>query len=463
MSMMNRLCVCMALTVFLGCDKEPLEAVQQGGGTLQRQVQERKRAEEKAERERRESERADRERREKEEAARKEEERIKKQREQALKIISHEVAADKEIVSRYQCEVLAIAENKAAFLKRWNGIEAPANEVVTNSVTIHAGKTKTKTVVKKVELSENQKAIWELRAMFEDDATCSLYDGYTERSAKKLVAELDREWKRAQDDYNNVTKRLQGIDAEEMRERQALTAKFQSERNTRIFKGGRRIAELKKDRGKLMKKIGDHESGRCRIRQMANPKSGSSCRCEISDWRSDLKKIDDEINDLQSMKNAEQSTAVGLNESSRLDDVSKEASRKRAEVNQEYTHQSAVLMGIADKYEKLLIQDLLDFMATKREHLLKQIDEIVARNELKIKYMDGRSELSPAMATAFIDADNRKTMSGLHLIDVDQKKEYVENQRLINTIKALEVESENISKNASRNTERRLRRKKRYD
>jgi len=452
-----------AVIIFLsGCgnDKQQPQAEQpKVDPVLQLQIQERIRAEEKAERERR----------EKEEAAQKEEERIRKRREQALKIISHEVAADKEIVKRHQAEVVAIEENKSAFLKRLNDIQAPNSQAVTNTVTVHAGVAKKKTVVKKIELSENQKSVWKLRTMFEDEATRAMYDGYTDRSAKKIVDELDKEWNTAQDDYLNVTKALQKIDAEEARSRQALTAEFQAERNARINKSGRRVAALKKQRAEVMKKIKDHESGKCLMRQMAGPRAlrggdceRATCKCEIIEWQDTVLAINDEINDIQSQKNAERSTAVGLNESSRLDEVSNEASRKRAEINQEYTHQSAVLKGIADKYEKLLVQDLLDFMATRRDHLLQQIDEIVARNELKIKYMDGRSELSPEMATSFIDSDNQKTMSGLNLINKEQEKERLEkeNERLINTIKALNTATININETSEYRSERRSRRKK---
>jgi len=431
------------------------------------------RAEERMENERRENERRENERREKEETARKEEERLKKRREQALKIISHEVAADKEIVRQYQNEVLAIEENKSAFLKRLNGIEAPDSEIVTNTVTIHAGVEKTKTVVKKVELSENQKSIWKLRAMFADDATCSMYDANTDRSAKKILDELDKEWNAAEGDYISVTKALQRIDAEEEQSRKALTTKFQTERNIRVNKGARRITALKKQREEVLKKIRDHESGKCLMRQMNGPRERYSagfgtagratCGCAIHEWQSTLRSINDEINDIQSQKNAEQSTGVGLEESSQLDAISNESARKRDKIIQEYTHQSAVLKGIADKYEKLLVQDLLDCMVARRGNLLLQIDEIVARNELKIKYIDGRSELSPDMATSFIDSDNQKTMAGLNLINSEKENERreKENERLINTIKALNTTTININDTSDSKPERKTRRKRR--
>lgn len=428
-----------------------------------------RRENERRENERRENERRENERREKEKAALKEEGRLKKRREQALKIISHEVAADKELVRQYQNEVFAIEENKSAFLRRLNGIEAPDSEIVTNTVTIHAGVEKTKTVVTKVELSENQKSIWKLRTMFADDATCSMYDANTDRSAKKILHELDKEWNTAQDDYLNVTKELQKIDAEEARERQSLKTEFQSERNARISKGSRRIAALKKQREEVLKKIQDHESGRCLMRQMKGPRvthgiyhgEGGACKCRTEQWRNTLWSINNEINYIQSKTTAEQSTAVGLEESAKLDAISSEASRKRAEINQEYTHQSAVLKGIIDKYEKLLVQDLLDCMVARRENLLQQIDEIVARNELKIKYIDGRSELSPDMATTFINADNQKTVVGLHLLDAKSELQERENRRLINTIKALNDTPINITETSGEKSERKATRKKR--
>lgn len=443
-------------SVLAGCDSGPSEQER----AMQYEMQERKR-----EREEHEA----KEKQAKDEAERKEAARIQKRREQALKIISHELAADKEIVKQYQNEVLAIEENKADFIKRLNDIQAPDSETVTNTVTIHAGVEKKKTVVKKVELSENQKSVWKLRVMFEDGVTRSLYDRYTDRSAKKIVDELDREWNIAEGDYLNVTKALMKIDAEEAKARQALTAEFQSERDARISKSGRRINALKKQREEVLKKIRRHESGKCLMSQLAGPRSHgafggnerATCKCEIHAWKDSLQSINDEINNIQSKKNAEQSTSVGLRESSRLDEVSNEASRKRAEINQEYTHQSAVLKGIADKYEKLLVQDLLDFMATRREYLIRQIDEIVARNELKIKYIDGRSELSPEMATSFIDSDNQKTMSGLHLVNKEEEEKRLEkeNERLINTIKALNTDTLNL--NVNETSERSPRRRRR--
>jgi len=464
MTLMGVILVCLT-----GCDNDKHSArvlERTTSSAERRQI----RAEERMENERRENERRENERREKEKAALKEEGRLKKRREQALKIISHEVAADKELVRQYQNEVFAIEENKSAFLKRLNGIEAPDSEIVTNTVTIHAGVEKTKTVVTKVELSENQKSIWKLRTMFADDATCSMYDANTDRSAKKILHELDKEWNTAQDDYLNVTKELQKIDAEEARERQSLKTEFQSERNARISKGTRRIAALKKQREEVLKKIQDHESGRCLMRQMKGPRGRyltgysaerETCRCKIYDWRTTLHNINSEINNIQSKTTAEQSTAVGLEESAKLDAISSEASRKRAEINQEYTHQSAVLKGIIDKYEKLLVQDLLDCMAARRENLLQQIDEIVARNELKIKYIDGRSELSPDMATTFINADNQKTVVGLHLLDAKSELQERENRRLINTIKALNDTPVNITETSGEKSERKATRKKR--
>lgn len=447
---MKKLVLTIALaSILAGCDNSAKEhelAMRRAEQQRQQEMQERKRERDEQEAKAK---------REKEEAERKEAERIRKRREQALKIIGHEVAADKEIVKQYQNEVLAIEENKSDFLRRLNAIKIPDVEITTNIVSINQGKTKK--VIKKVKLSEHQKSVRKLMRLYEDGAICTMYESCTDRSAKKLLDELECEWRTEEDDYNNVTKALREVDANEARARKKLTEQLQDKRNARINNNGRRMASLKKRRAEVMKKISYHESRKCSISHF----SGQKCKCTITEWRSAVQSLNDEINSLQSEMSAEKSTAVGLDEGNQLAEISSKASRKRAEINQDFTHQSAVLKEIADKYQRLLVEDLLDGMAKRREYLLSEIDQIVKRNDLKIKYIDDRSELSPEMATSFIDSDNQKTMAGLHLVNKEQEEQRreKENERLLNTIKALNTV--NINADINETSERRTRRRRR--
>lgn len=327
----------------------------------------------------------------------------------ALKIIELEVAADRKLIETLRHELECVDKDRCDLMTRFDAIEVPKVLCRTNTVTAANGRMRKK--VETVKLSEDQRMRDRLTCLYEDQAVRDMYASYTDSTAKKVLDEFEAEWTDANDKYENVTLALQKVDDEENAEKEQLSSKFNTDRSRRVGRYRCETRIVKESMKPLVKKIREHESGRCRIRTLARPKRNgeeSSCGCTIGSWQRQLQELERELSDLQSKINAEESTAVGQSENRQIDGVTAKASRKRARINQEYTHQAAILKEIVDKYNRLLMEGLVEKMRLRKEYLKERIAEIVGKNEIKARYLDGRAELSPELALDYIKDAERK-------------------------------------------------------
>ena len=335
------------------------------------------------------------------EAKKQEEARRKKQ---ALKIIELEVLADKKLVEAFRNELESVDEDRKDLMSRFDAIDVPKVICQTNEVKLSNGRIKKK--VKRIKLSEDQRLKERLMILYEDQAMRDMYSTYTDSTAKKVLDEFESEWTDANDKYEEVTVALQKVDEEEQQEKDQLSANFRKTRSSRINQYRRMMEKIQTEMKPLKKKISEHQSGRCRIRSMT--KAGDRCNCDISTWTSQFDELKREYSDYQSKLNAENSTAIGQEENRQISGVTSRASQKRARINQEYTHQTAVLKEIVDKYNRLLMENLIAKMRDRKEYLTHRIAEVTGKNEVKARYLDGRMELSPQLALDFITNSERK-------------------------------------------------------
>ena len=391
-----------ALTILSGCDRQDFGGLSlQGQSSVRnREALEQAQARDAAEKERARVEAAEKAKRE----AQLEE--IAKRKKRALKIIEVEVAADKKLVESLRHELELVDSDRRELMTRFDGIDVPKFICRTNAVRLVNGQVKRK--VERVKLSEDQRLKERLMNLYDDQAVRDMYSNYTDSTAKKVLDEFESEWTDANDKYEGVTLALQKVDDEERKEKDELSAKFSEDRTSRINGYRRRMERIKIEMKPIKKKIGEHTSGRCRIRTMAKPGRTQACNCDINSWRSQLNDLEREYYDCQSSLNAEKSTAIGQDENRQIDGVSSRASQKRARINQEYTHQVAVLKEIVDKYNRLLMENLIGKMKDRKEYLTRRIAEVVGKNEIKARYLDGRSELSPELALDFIKDSERR-------------------------------------------------------
>ena len=368
------------------------------------------------------------------EAAKKAEKEAKKQEEtrrkkQALKIIELEVLADKKLVEALRNELESVDEDRKELMSRFDAIDIPKVICRTNEVKLANGRMKKK--VERIKLSEDQRLKERLMTLYEDQAMRDIYLVYTDSTAKKVLDEFESEWTDANDKYEEVTVALQKVDEEEQREKDQLSANFRKTRSRRINQYRRKMEKIQTEMKPLKKKISEHQSGRCRIRSMI--KAGGGCNCDISTWTSQFDELRREYSDYQSKLNAENSTAIGQEENRQISGITSRASQKRAKINQEYTHQTAVLKEIVDKHNRLLMENLIVKMKDRKEYLIRRIAEVTGKNEVKARYLDGRMELSPKLALDFIKNSERKNAD---MLGVERRSESEDaHQRRLDLIK----------------------------
>ena len=343
------------------------------------------------------------------EAAKNAEKEAKKQEEarrkkQALKIIELEVLADKKLVEAFRNELETVDQDRKDLMARFDAIDVPKVICRTNEVKLANGRIKKK--VERIKLSEDQRLKERLMILYEDQAMRDMYSVYTDSTAKKVLDEFEAEWTDANDKYEEVTVALQKVDEEEQREKDQLSANFGKARSSRINQYRRRMEKLQTEMKPLAKKISEHQSGRCRMKSMT--RAGGGCNCDISTWTSQFDELRREYSDYQSKLNAEKSTAIGQEENQQFSGIISRASQKRAKINQEYTLQASVLKEIVDKYNRLLMENLIVKMKDRKEYLTRRITEVTGKNEVKARYLDGRMELSPELALDFIKNSERK-------------------------------------------------------
>ena len=411
------------MAVFLvGCEarnQEEYALPQRQNMTRNRKDAEEIRAREEAEKERARVEAA---KRAEKEAKRQEEAKRKKQ---ALKIIELEVLADKKLVEAFRNELGSVDEDRKELMSRFDAIDIPKVVCRTNEVKLATGRMKKK--VERIKLSEDQRLKERLMILYEDQAMRDMYSAYTDSTAKKVLDEFESEWTDANDKYEEVTVALQKVDEEEQQEKDQLSADFSKARASRINQCRRMMEKIQVEMKPLKKKISEHQSGRCRMRSMT--KAGGGCNCDISTWTSQFDELRREYSDYQSKLNAEKSTAIGQEENRQISGIASRASQKRARINQEYTHQTAVLKEIVNKYNRLLMENLIVKMKDRKEYLTQRIAEVTGKNEVKAGYLDGRMELSPELALDFIKNSERKNADMLG-VERSSESENVHQQKL---------------------------------